>query len=99
MTHIRLTAIVFICSIAFFRAKAQDAYDSRVFTPVQMQQDFDQLRHVLEETHPGLYKYTDKPAMQYKMDSLRSLLNQPLSFYRFYQIIAALTADVKCEHT
>lgn len=99
MAHIRLISIVFICSIVIFRANAQDVYDSRVFTPVQMQQDFDQLRQVLEETHPGLYKYTDKPTMQYKMDSLRSLLNQPLSFYRFYQIIATLTADVKCEHT
>jgi hypothetical protein len=94
-----LLLLIFICGASLFKVNAQDKYDNRVLTPVQMQQDFDQLRHTLEATHPGLYKYTDKPTMQHKMDSLRSLLNQPLSFYRFYQVIATLIADVKCEHT
>ena len=97
--HFRLILFVFVLSLPFVRVNAQDRYDNRVFSPAQMQQDFDQLRRILENTHPGLYKYTDKTMMQQKMDSLRSLLNEPMSFYRFYQVIATLIADVKCEHT
>ncbi len=99
MAHFRLLFLAFVLSIPFVRVNAQDAYDSRIFTPGQMQQDFDTLRHTLENTHPGLYKYTTKPVMQHKMDSLRALLNQPMSFYGFYQVIATLISDVKCEHT
>jgi len=99
MARFRLLLLAFVWCFPFVRANAQDAYDNRVFTPAQMQQDFDQLRHTLENTHPGLYKHTDKPVMQHKMDSLQALLNQPMSFYRFYQVIATLITDVKCEHT
>ena len=99
MAHFRLILFAFILTIPFVKVDAQDVYDNRVFTPAQMQQDFDSLRHTLENTHPGLYKHTDKPNMQHKMDSLRALLNEPTSFYRFYQVIATLITDVKCEHT
>src|ERR1700753_3997610 len=99
MAHYRLILFAFLLSIVFTEANAQDAYDNRVLTPVQMQQDFDTLRHTLEKTHPGLYKHVDKATMQHKMDSLRAFLNRPMSFYRFYQVIATLITDVKCEHT
>jgi hypothetical protein len=99
MVPFRILLSAFVLGLTFFRANAQDVYDNRIFTPAQMQQDFDTLRHTLENTHPGLYKHTDKPAMQHKMDSLRTLLNQPMSLYRFYQVIATLITDVKCEHT
>lgn len=99
MAHNRLFLIAFLLSITFVKAVAQDSYDSRVFTPAQMQEDFDTLRHTLENTHPGLYKHTDKATMQYKMDSLRNLLDQPMPFYRFYQVVATLITEVKCEHT
>jgi hypothetical protein len=99
MARFRLLLFALVLSISFVRVNAQDKYDNRVFTPAQMQQDFDTLRHTLENTHPGLYKHTAQPIMQHKMDSLRALLNQPLSFYRFYQVVATLISDVKCEHT
>ena len=99
MTHFRLLLLIILFSISFVRVNAQDTYDNRIFTPIQMQQDFDQLRHTLEDTHPGLYKHTDKPVMQHKMDSLRALLTQPMSIYSFYNVIATLIGDVKCEHT
>ena len=78
---------------------AQQTSENRMLASADMQKDFNYLRETLENTHPGLYKHETKEAMQYKMDSLYSLLKTPLSFYRFYGVIAQLIADVKCEHT
>ncbi|MEO6328512.1 MAG: S41 family peptidase [Ginsengibacter sp.] len=84
---------------SFIETKAQNSADARIFQPAQMQQDFDYLRNALEKTHPGLYMHHTKEEMQYKMDSLYALLNQPKTFFEFYKIIAYLIAEVKCEHT
>ena len=83
----------------FSKTKAQDIPETRVFQPAEMQRDFNYLRNALEKTHPGLYMHHTKEEMQYKMDSLYALLNQPKAFFDFYKIIAYLIAEVKCEHT
>ncbi len=64
-----------------------------------MQADFKYLRRLLEETHPGLYRYTPKAQMQAKMDNVAGLLTQPMAFYAYYKLLAALIADVRCAHT
>ncbi|WP_460977887.1 S41 family peptidase [Spirosoma knui] len=64
-----------------------------------MQADFRYLRRMLEETHPGLYRYTPKIVMQAKLDSIDHILNRPMPFYDFYRTIAALMADIRCAHT
>ena len=64
-----------------------------------MQADFRYLRRMLEETHPGLYRYTSKAGMQAKLDSIDRSLNQPLPFYAFFKIVSALLADIHCAHT
>ncbi|MET0636706.1 MAG: S41 family peptidase [Chitinophagaceae bacterium] len=64
-----------------------------------MKSDFLYLRQKLEQTHPGLYKHKDQPAMQRMMDSLESTIDRPMSFTSFYQKISFLIAEVRCEHT
>lgn len=64
-----------------------------------MQADFAYLRRLLEETHPGLYRYTPKAVMQAKMDSIDRSLNRPLPFYTFFGTVTALMADIRCAHT
>ncbi|UFH54780.1 S41 family peptidase [Spirosoma sp. KNUC1025] len=64
-----------------------------------MQADFRYLRRMLEETHPGLYRYTPRPVMQAKLDSIDRSLNKPLPFYTFFKTVASLMADIRCAHT
>ena len=95
---------VLICLLLFcsLRSKAQPGTDSlstKILQPAAMQADFRYLRRMLEETHPGLYRYTSKAQMQAKMDSIDQSLNQPLSFYAFFKTVAALMADIRCAHT
>lgn len=64
-----------------------------------MQADFRYLRRLLEETHPGLYRYTPKSQMQAKLDSIDRSLVQPMPFYTFFKTLAGLMADIRCAHT
>ncbi|MEZ0487233.1 S41 family peptidase [Fibrella aquatica] len=76
-----------------------DTLLTRILQPIEMQDDFRYLRRLLEETHPGLYRYVPKANMQAKLDSIDRTLTQPLPFYDFYRIVAALIADIRCAHT
>lgn len=76
-----------------------DSLKDQILTPVEMQPDFRYLRRALEETHPGLYRYHTREEMGHEMDSVEDLLNQEMSFYKYYRLLAALTADIRCAHT
>lgn len=95
---------IYLCLLVLlsFRGNAQprtDSLQTKILQPADMQADFRYLRRLLEETHPGLHRYTRKASMQAKMDSIASTLNQPLPFYTFFGSVAALLADIRCAHT
>src|SRR5688572_7062896 len=76
-----------------------DSLTTKLVARDQMLEDFNYLRQILEETHPGLYRYTCKGSMQGKMDSIAGSLKAAMPFYAFYRIIAAFIADIRCAHT
>ena len=76
-----------------------DSLSTKTLQPADMQADFRYLRRLLEETHPGLYRYTPKAVMQAKLDSLDRSLSRPMPFYGFFKIVSGLMADIRCAHT
>lgn len=78
---------------------AGDKRLKRVLSPKEMQEDLAFLRRVLWETHPGLDRYTPKPKLQKKVDSIAALASRPLPFYDYYGLLARLIADIRCAHT
>ncbi len=88
-------SLVFI----FFCGYSQDSLVTKVLTREELRSDFNYYRRLLQETHPGLYRYTSKEQMQLKLDSVYNLLDRPLPFYEFYKMIIALASDIRCAHT
>ncbi len=86
-------------SLSIRSQSTPDTLVDRHLTSSEMLEDFNLFRRILQETHPGLYRYTPKEIMQAKLDSIAALLQSPRSFYSYYQILAALSADIRCEHT
>ncbi|RYF62661.1 MAG: peptidase S41, partial [Cytophagaceae bacterium] len=76
-----------------------DTLLTRMLQPADMQSDFRYFRRLLEETHPGLYRYVPKAGMQAKLDSIDRTLTQPMPFYTFFGVVAALIGDIRCAHT
>ncbi|MFY8035898.1 MAG: S41 family peptidase [Cyclobacteriaceae bacterium] len=76
-----------------------DSLATKMLSPGQMQKDFNYLRKLLTETHPGLYRYSSKEKMHAKLDSVFQQFDKPLPFYSFYKSVLSVVADVRCAHT
>ena len=94
-----LACLLILCFLSSHAQAQTDSLLAKVLQPAAMQSDFRYLRRMLEETHPGLYRYTSKDRMQAKLDSIDRSLSQPLSFYAFFKTVSALLADIRCAHT
>lgn len=103
MKHLLVTLALFILIPSMAPAQEKKAvYDSlsdRVLSQQEMQEDLQYVRKVMEAIHPGLYRYTPKPAMDRRLDSFYSQLTGPLPYYDYYRLLASLVAGVRCAHT
>lgn len=94
----RILIFLFVLCPALALAQT-DTLTRVVLTPDESKEDFNYYRRLLQETHPGLYRYTSEERMQSKLDSIDQLLDKPLAFYEFYKIMTALVSDIRCAHT
>jgi len=68
-------------------------------TAAEAQKDFDFLRRVLEEAHPGLYRYVEKAEMDHVFDSQRAKLDRPIKRVDFMLTTLETVAAIRCGHT
>ncbi len=103
MKHILVALALFILIPALAPAQEKKSvYDSlagRVLSKQDMQEDLQYLRKVMEEVHPGLYRYTPKPIMGQRLDSFYNQLTDSLFYYDYFKLMASLVAGVRCAHT
>ena len=57
------------------------------------------IKKSLEEAHPGLYWYITKEKIDFKFDSLQSIIKDSMSSIAFYRMTAPVISNVKCGHT
>lgn len=93
------STLLFLCFCQWTMAQQADRLASRILEPAAMQEDILYLKRLLQETHPGLYRYTSKDAILSKFDSILAESRKPLPFYDFYALVAGIIADVHCAHT
>ncbi|CCH03050.1 peptidase S41 [Fibrella aestuarina BUZ 2] len=99
MKTVRLLTALLLGIHATIAFPQSDSLRTRRLTPAAMQADVAYLRRLLQETHPGLYRYVPRPVMQARLDSLAGQLQHPLPFYAFYGKIEGLLASIRCAHT
>ncbi|WP_169303288.1 S41 family peptidase [Pedobacter cryophilus] len=68
-------------------------------SPDQLQKDLSIIKTSLEEAHPGVYWYIKKEKLDFKFDSIKSLLKDSMNSVEFYRLTAPLVSEVKCGHT
>ncbi len=67
--------------------------------PAALMQDFELIKTMLLEVHPGLYRYNDKVSIQKQLDGLKHTFNKPLTHGEAYLAISKLLASLQCGHT
>ena len=71
---------------------------NRKFEAKQLQEDFLIFRKVLEEAHPGLYRYTDKKTFDAYFDKAFKRLNREMTEREFLLIVASIVSAIKDGH-
>lgn len=61
--------------------------------------DIDFAYNKLQKMHPKLYWYISKEKLDFKFDSLKKTINQPMTTMKFYKKIAPVISEVKQGHT
>jgi hypothetical protein len=97
MKHFFTLLLILACLAT--TAQDIDSLQSKTLKPAAMQADFKYLRRLLEETHPGLYRYNTKEQMNQRIDSVYGLLNTEMKFYDYYRLLASFIGDIRCAHT
>lgn len=72
---------------------------NKELTPAQLQEDFSFFRKSLEKIHPGLYRYTSRPAMDSVFNAAFKKLEQPMEYKDFYKLLALVNTQIHCQHT
>jgi hypothetical protein len=63
-----------------------------------LQEDFQILRHALEEAHGGLYRYTSKADMDRTFDRAYKEIDGPMTALEFWALVAPVVAHIKDGH-
>ena len=63
-----------------------------------LQHDFQILRHALEESHGGLYRYTSKADMDRTFDQAYKRIDRPMTALEFWALVAPVVAHIKDGH-
>jgi hypothetical protein len=95
-------AIIFsgIFFLSVFNTAAQDTnWVKRKLNTDLLIEDFRIFRTVLENVHPGLYRYTAKEIIDSLFDNCLNQLKQPLTEIEFFKLLTPIIVSIRDEHT
>lgn len=69
------------------------------YTIKELREDFNLVRKVLKQAHPGVFWYTNPKVFEQKFDSAYARLNEPMTEAEFYRFLSPLVALANCGHT
>ena len=70
-----------------------------IYPKVELQQDFLQMREILETIHPALYEFTPKENFDLLFEKQYKLINGDMSIEEYHTILEPIIASVGCGHT
>lgn len=78
--------------------KNYNAQIARLHPVTDLHRDVDKLYLQLQRHHPRLYQYTSKEVMDFKFDSLKKSITQPMDSRDFYKTLAPVVSIVRQGH-
>lgn len=94
-------AAIFILLLCCYPLPSQEKSQrlGKIYTVVQLRQDFKILRTALEEGHAGLYRYSPKAEMDAHFESVEKNLDRSMTELEFFRLLAPLIAHIHDGHT
>lgn len=99
----RFVKRVFILLFSFiiFSCTSVEKYNHKLDQPIsvdKLHKDVDYVQNKLVKLHPSLYKYISKEALNAKFDSVRNVIDKPMTSKEFYFLISPVVASVRQGH-
>jgi len=85
--------------LTLFAEKIKTRDKKSEFSIKELQEDFQQMRQILEEDHANLYEYTNKETFDKLFEKQYDLIDQPMTLNEFFKLLTPITARVGCGHT
>lgn len=92
---------ILLFSLIIFSCTSVEKYNHKLDQPIsvdKLQKDVNFVQHKLVKLHPSLYKYISKEALNAKFDSVRNVINKPMTSKEFYFLISPVVASVRQGH-
>jgi len=80
-------------------SQAQSNNFRQTIPVIELQKDYEVLKTVLKNYHPGLYRYEDSLSIEKYFTELQNELNKEMSSTQLYLTLSRFTAKLKCGHT
>lgn len=78
-----------------------EKYNYKISQPIlvkKLQKDINYTQHKLEKLYPNLYGYISKEKLDFKFDSIRKVVDKPMTSKEFYFVISPVIASVRQGH-
>lgn len=96
----KLFSIIFF-SVLVTNCTSVEKYNKKIEQPISVEnlkKDIDFVQKKLVKLHPDLYLYIPKEKLEFKFDSLRNTIKQPMTSKEFYFAISPIVASVRQGH-
>ena len=96
----RLLVIIYIL-LFLTNCTSVEQYNKKITQPIaveKLQKDIDFTQRKLQKLYPNLYGYIPKKDLDAKFDSIRKVVNKPMTSKEFYFVISPLIAAVRQGH-
>lgn len=93
--------VLLLVVISVWSCQSVERYNQHFSTPIlakQLQQDVDFTYQKLQKHHPSLYEFIPKQQLDFKFDSVKQSITQPLTPIQFYKKLAPVVAEVRQGH-
>jgi len=98
MKKIMLCFSIVIALVGCSSVEKHNQQIEALHTPKSLQVDIDRVYNQLKKHHPKLYQYTSKQGLDYKFDSLKRAIQNPINSREFYKRLAPVVAQIKQGH-
>ena len=85
----------------FVNCTSVDKFNQKIAQPIAVEKllsDINFTQHKLEKLYPNLYGYISKAQLNFKFDSIRQVVNKPMTSKEFYFVISPVIAAVRQGH-
>lgn len=98
MKKFLLLFVLFVFLISCKSVEKHNLLITKLHPVEDLHEDIDKLYKQLNDNHPKLYQYISKVDLDFKFDSLKKTINNPITSRQLYKKLAPVVANIKQGH-